>query len=63
MQPGIQAIHMVGPAHGDQISRLRQVLNELQMDARDVFASSGESVDRFLRERRDEASQDLRIPA
>lgn len=37
---------------------LRHVLAELQGDARTVFAGSGESVDRFLTERRQEARRE-----
>ncbi len=37
---------------------LRHVLTDLQGDARAVFAGTGESVDRFLTERRQEARQD-----
>ena len=37
---------------------LRDVLTDLQDQARDVFATSGETVDRFLRERRDEAQRE-----
>jgi hypothetical protein len=36
---------------------LREVLAELQAEAADVFASSGLTVDRFLRERWDEAER------
>jgi hypothetical protein len=43
-----------GPVRG---VALRQVLAELQAEARDVFASSGLTVDRFLRERWDEAER------
>lgn len=42
---------------------LRQVLADLQEEARDVFASSGETVDGFLRERREEAGRDGDPPA
>jgi AbrB family looped-hinge helix DNA binding protein len=42
---------------------LRQVLTDLQDEARDVFAGSGESVDGFLRERRAEARRDGDLPA
>jgi hypothetical protein len=35
----------------------REVLADLQAEARDVFASSGLTVDRFLRERWDEAER------
>jgi len=37
---------------------LRDVLTGLQDEARAVFAGSGETVDRFLRERREEARRD-----
>jgi AbrB family looped-hinge helix DNA binding protein len=42
---------------------LKQVLTDLQDEARDVFAGSGETVDSFLRERRDEALRDGDLPA
>lgn len=42
---------------------LRQVLAELQAEARDVFAGSGETVDGFLRERRDEAHREDDVSA
>jgi AbrB family looped-hinge helix DNA binding protein len=42
---------------------LRQVLSDLQAEARDVFAGSGETVDGFLRERRVEAYRDGDPPA
>lgn len=41
---------------------LRQVLAELQDEARAVFAGSGETVDGFLRDRRDEASREDDLP-
>jgi hypothetical protein len=37
---------------------LRQVLADLQVEARDVFAGSGETVDGFLQERRDAARRE-----
>jgi AbrB family looped-hinge helix DNA binding protein len=37
---------------------LRRVLAELQAEAREVFAGSGETVDGFLLERRDEARRE-----
>jgi len=37
---------------------LRNVLTDLQDEARDVFAGSGETVDRFLAERREEAARE-----
>jgi hypothetical protein len=42
---------------------VRQVLAELQAEAREVFAGSGETVDGFLRERRDEARREDGQPA
>nr|WP_294519272.1 AbrB/MazE/SpoVT family DNA-binding domain-containing protein [uncultured Rhodopila sp.] len=42
---------------------LKQVLTELQDEARDVFAGSGDSVDGFLRDRRAEALRDGDLPA
>jgi hypothetical protein len=62
MEPGAHTHHTAGPGHGDRAGLLRHVLSELQAEARDVFASSGESVDRFLRERRDEAMRECGIP-
>jgi hypothetical protein len=62
MEPGAHMHHTVGHGHGDRIGLLRHVLGELQAEARDVFASSGESVDRFLRERRDEAMREFGAP-
>ena len=55
---------MVSVVNGEIRMRvMRQVLEELQDEARDVFAGSGETVDRFLRERRDEALRDDDVPA
>ena len=42
---------------------LKQVLTELQDEARDVFAGSGDSVDGFLRDRRADALRDGDLPA
>ena len=42
---------------------LRQVLTDLQDETRAVLAGSGETVDGFLRERRDEARRDGDLPA
>lgn len=42
---------------------LCHLLRELQHDAQQVFASSGETVDRFLRDRRTEAQQPASAPA
>lgn len=42
---------------------LRNVLSDLQEEASGVFAGSGETVDRFLRERREEARRDGDLPA
>ena len=55
---------MVSVVNGEIRMRvMRQVLEELQDEARDVFAGSGETVDRFLRERRDEALRVDDVPA
>jgi hypothetical protein len=62
MEPGVHTYHTAGLGHGDRIGLMRHVLGELQAEARDVFASSGESVDRFLRERRNEAVCEFSIP-
>jgi hypothetical protein len=45
------------------MGRLRLLLRELQHDAREVFACSGETIDRFLRDRRTEARQEFDLPA
>jgi hypothetical protein len=42
---------------------LRCLLAELQDEARDVFAGSGETVDRFLGERQNEARREVGLPA
>jgi hypothetical protein len=42
---------------------LRDLLAELQDEARVVFASSGETVDHFLSERRNEARRESGLPA
>jgi antitoxin component of MazEF toxin-antitoxin module len=42
---------------------LRHVLADLQADAQQVFAGSGETVDGFLLERRDEARREGDEPA
>ncbi len=55
MEPAAHTTHSAGLAQSERIGRLRHVLSELQGEARDVFASSGETVDRFLHERRQEA--------
>jgi hypothetical protein len=63
----------VGPKHGgpgmvlvaggeNRMRVLRDLLAELQDEARDVFASSGETVDRFLCERRDEVQREFGLP-
>jgi hypothetical protein len=62
MELSAHSHHAAGPGHGDRIRLLRRVLGELQAEAKDVFACSGESVDRFLRERRDEAMREYAIP-
>jgi len=46
-----------------QLRVLRDVLAHLQDEAREVFASSGETVERFLRERRDEAQREAALQA
>jgi hypothetical protein len=51
---------MIPPAGGE--NRL-DVLRNLQDEARAVFGSSGETVDRFLCERRDEARRESGLPA
>ncbi len=43
----------------DQRQAVRCVLADLQAQARAVFATSGETVDGFLRERRDEARREV----
>lgn len=45
---------------GDEvrIRSVRHVLEDLQREASRVFAGSGESVERFIQERRDEAARD-----
>jgi CRISPR/Cas system type I-B associated protein Csh2 (Cas7 group RAMP superfamily) len=45
-----------------EVRVLRAVLTRLQDEARDVFASSGETVERFLRERRDEVAREAALP-
>jgi len=42
---------------------MRQVLTDLQNEAREVFANAGETVDGFLRERREEARREGDISA
>ena len=42
---------------------LREVLSELQAEAQAIFAGSGETVDSFLLERRDEARREDDVPA
>ncbi len=42
---------------------MRQVLAELQAEARDGFAGSGETVEHFLLERRDEARREDDVSA
>ncbi len=63
MEPSGHTNHAMALRHGERIGLLRAVLSELQVEARDVFATSGESVDRFLRERRDEALREFGIRA
>jgi hypothetical protein len=46
----------------NRLRGLRDLLTELQDEARVVFASSGETVDRFLGERRDEARRESGLP-
>jgi hypothetical protein len=55
---------MVSVVDGEiRIRAVRQVLANLQRNARAVFAGSGETVDDFLRERRTEAAKDGDIAA
>ncbi|MBS0644051.1 MAG: AbrB/MazE/SpoVT family DNA-binding domain-containing protein [Proteobacteria bacterium] len=50
---------MVSVVDGEiRIRDLRQVLKDLQQQAKAVFADTGESVDRFIEERRAEANRD-----
>ncbi|MFO1023615.1 MAG: hypothetical protein U1E70_00405 [Acetobacteraceae bacterium] len=50
---------MVSVVDGEiRIRDLRQVLKDLQQQAKTVFADTGESVDRFIEERRAEANRD-----
>jgi AbrB family looped-hinge helix DNA binding protein len=42
---------------------LRQVLAELQAEAQEIFAGSGETVDSFLLERRNDGRRDDDVPA
>jgi hypothetical protein len=58
--PDHPARAMVRAAGGD--NRL-QVLRDLQDEAKAVFGSSGETVDRFLLERRNEARREFGRPA
>jgi hypothetical protein len=54
---------MMPQDNGESRTRsLRDVLADLQDEARVVFASSGETVERFLRERRDEAQREAAPP-
>jgi AbrB family looped-hinge helix DNA binding protein len=41
-----------------RLRAVRSVLTNLQREADQIFADSGETVDRFLAERRDEAARD-----
>lgn len=50
---------MVTVVNGEiRMRALRQVLTDLQADAQAVFAGSGETVDGFLQERREEAPRE-----
>jgi AbrB family looped-hinge helix DNA binding protein len=42
---------------------MRQVLDDLQDEAKEIFAGSGETVARFLRERQEEALREGDLPA
>jgi AbrB family looped-hinge helix DNA binding protein len=55
---------MVSVVDGEiRMRALPHVLAQLQAEAREVFAGSGETVDRFLEERRDEARRAGDVPA
>jgi antitoxin component of MazEF toxin-antitoxin module len=55
---------MVSVVNGEIRMRvLRQVLAELQAEAQEVFAGSGETVEGFLRERRAEARREGDVSA
>ena len=55
---------MVSVVDGEiRMRAMRQVLAELQEEARTVFAGSGETVDGFLHDRRDEARREGDPPA
>lgn len=55
---------MVSVVNGEiRMRALRNALADLQDEARDVFAGSNESVDRFLRERREDARRDGDLPS
>ncbi len=55
---------MVSVVDGEiRIKALRRVLSSLQAQAQSVFAGSGETVDGFLRERRQEAVNEDDITA
>jgi AbrB family looped-hinge helix DNA binding protein len=55
---------MISVVDGEvRMRALRQVLAELQAEAQEVFAGSGETVETFLRERRDEARREDDMPA
>jgi AbrB family looped-hinge helix DNA binding protein len=50
---------MVSVVDGEiRMRAVRQVLEQLQVEARTVFAGSGETVDGFLRERREQARRE-----
>jgi hypothetical protein len=42
---------------------MRRVLDDLQDEAKEIFAGSGETVARFLRERQEEALREGDLPA
>jgi len=55
---------MVSVVDGEiRIKALRRVLSSLQAQAQSVFAGSGETVDGFLRERRQEAANEGDVTA
>jgi hypothetical protein len=61
--PGSVGPEHSGPAKPACAEVRMRVLAELQAEAQDVFASSGETVERFLCERRDEVPHEVGLPA